>query len=93
MLALILKKHGMKCYLYEASPEPRVTGTGIFIWTQGMKVLESVFPREQLEEISQKVNCFNVLNQHMNLIHHKDIAEKANIKETAAYMFHRKKTL
>lgn len=87
-LALCLKKAGIKAYLYEQSAIPRVEGTGIYIWPQGMHLLKQLVPEARLLSCSQQISRINTRDSAGNLIHAQAIADPGTGAQ--AYMFHRK---
>ena len=89
-LALTLKKHGITAYVYEKSPHPRVDGSGIYIWPQGMSVLKTIIPDTELDQISQKINFLNTRFADGSLIHSQHINQEISHMPNSAYMFHRK---
>ncbi len=87
-LALLLNKFGIVTHIYEQSPEPRVTGTGIYIWPNGIAVLNKIFPLDQLDAIGQKIQNLNTSTQYGELIHCQPTPQTEFIPGQA-YMFHR----
>lgn len=90
-LALSLKKSGVKACVYEQSPVPRVAGTGIYIWPQGMTILRRLLDEKKLLAIAKPISHLNTRDKLGNVIHSQALKQFVNGREETAYMFHRER--
>lgn len=90
-LALRLKQLGISAEVYERSETPRVDGTGIYIWPQGMAILRKLLGEAVLKPLYEKIDSINTLGYDGNLIHAQALSGENTPFSGHAFMFHRKR--
>lgn len=89
-LALLLQKNGINVTVYESAKQPRVTGTGIYIWPQGFSILSKLVDESKLKSIANEVTHLTTLTQYGEYIDSKAQADAEVDGVGHSYMFHRK---
>lgn len=67
--ALMLKRFGLDCTVYERSHGPRDSGTGIYVWPQGVQVLRFLFNDREFMQHGKAIEYLDTHGRNGQLIH------------------------
>ncbi|RKH18829.1 monooxygenase [Corallococcus praedator] len=67
--AVMLKRLGVDCVVFERGKGPRDSGTGIYVWPQAMQVLRFVLKDRKFLSRGQPIEFLDTHDKHGRLIH------------------------
>ncbi|RYZ37883.1 MAG: FAD-binding protein, partial [Myxococcaceae bacterium] len=67
--AVMLKRLGIDCVVFERGKGPRDSGTGIYVWPQAMQVLRFVLKDRRFLSRGQPIEFLDTHDKHGRLIH------------------------
>ncbi|MCG7500105.1 FAD-dependent monooxygenase [Vibrio sp. Of7-15] len=89
--ALLLKKFGHDITVFERSEEPRDSGTGIYVWPQGVQILRFILGDNDFLDSGQPIDSLVTLNRHGQEIHRQLVQMPGHDFPAPAVMFERKR--
>ncbi|APC15480.1 monooxygenase [Pseudomonas frederiksbergensis] len=87
--ALMLKRFGLSCTVYERSLGPRDSGTGIYVWPQGVQVLRFLFNNREFLEHGKAIEFLDTYSREGQLIHSQPVRPSGLGIPAPAMMFRR----
>jgi 2-polyprenyl-6-methoxyphenol hydroxylase-like FAD-dependent oxidoreductase len=90
-LALLLKRLGARAEVYERGDGPRDTGSGIYVWPQGVQVLRFMLGDDRLRAAGQPIEFLDTLDRRGTLIHSQPVRLEGFEFPAPAMMFLRKR--
>jgi FAD-dependent urate hydroxylase len=90
-LALLLKRFGVEAEVYERGDGPRDTGSGIYVWPQGVQVLRFMFGDDRMLAAGQPIEFLDTFDRRGNLIDSQPVRLEGFEFPAPAMMFLRKR--
>jgi len=67
--AIALAQHGWQVRVHESAPELREVGAGLYVWENGLRVLEALGVLEPVESVAHRVPAFDIVDERQRLVH------------------------
>ena len=90
-LALSLRLFGFKATLYEQAVQPRVEGTGIAIWPEGMQILAALASKKEIKSLGDSSENILTCAANGTIINTTALGDISPCHITPTGMFHRQK--
>ena len=74
--AIALAQRGWTVRMHEAAPDLREIGAGLYIWENGLRVLEAIDMYDRVEARAHRVPAFDVVDERYRLVHRMEFSEK-----------------
>ena len=74
--AIALARRGWTVRMHEAAPTLREIGAGLYIWENGLRVLEALDMYGKIEARAHRVPAFDVVDERYRLVHRMHFSEK-----------------
>lgn len=87
--ALMLKRFGLECTVYERSLGPRDSGTGIYVWPQGVQVLRFLFNSREFLRYGKAIEYLDTYSREGLLVHSQPVRPRGLGIPAPAMMFRR----
>ncbi len=85
--AIMLKRFGVDCVVFERGTGPRDSGTGIYVWPQAMQILRFVLGNRNFLARGQPIEYLDTHDKHGRLIHSQPVRPERLGLPAPAMMF------
>jgi 2-polyprenyl-6-methoxyphenol hydroxylase-like FAD-dependent oxidoreductase len=89
-LALMLQMFGIKANIYEQAVEPRVDGTGICVWPEGVQILTALLGKTTVQSLGGMAQDFTTATATGDVINNMPLAQVSPYYLTNMGLFHRR---
>ncbi|NAW64350.1 FAD-dependent oxidoreductase [Photobacterium halotolerans] len=89
--ALLLKKFGHEVTVFERSEQPRDSGTGIYVWPQGVQILRFILNDNSFLNEGQPIDSLVTLDRHGKEVHRQLVQMPGHDFPAPAVMFERQR--
>ncbi|MGF1684047.1 FAD-dependent monooxygenase [Photobacterium minamisatsumaniensis] len=88
-LALSLRMFGIEATVYEKSDKPRIDGTGIIMWPEGMQVLAALTDAAKVKALGNTVDVLTTATASSEIINWLSMREAGSKVNAEVGLFHR----
>jgi len=85
--AIMLKRFGLQCTVFERGQGPRDSGTGIYVWPQAMQILRFVMKSRDFMRCGQPIEFLDTHDKQGRLIHSQPVRPEGLGIPAPAMMF------
>ncbi|KJY79427.1 hypothetical protein TW78_01635 [Vibrio coralliilyticus] len=89
-LALSLRSFGIEATIYEKSDKPRIDGTGIIMWPEGMQVLAALTDAAKIKTLGNTVDIITTATFNSDILNQLSMRQAGSKVNADVGLFHRR---